>query len=384
MEDDSDAGGNFFGNFDYNFETVSDINFIPAASALDVGSGNVTLNTTDFTRIYNASVPPTGSRTIPFANFTTSFDNSGNNEPHISFNARNGDWLADELNSAASTFDCSFVCNSVTIAGPADFCTTSTFSVPAPNSSVTWSVSPSNSLSFQQNQASTTFTAISGFKGNVTITATLSNPDCGLPIEVSRQVYVGRPMANTRFPDPTICTQVFVQPDPYILPVSPGAVSYQLVSNSPNLYVDQNVSPGQEITMTASQPGNYTITLTTINDCGSSQATIYVTAENCNGGFGGFSFTASPNPATTSLSINTKERDVSDKKQASSANSKTTSLAVSIKKVNYILYDFTGNPVIENEFYESADIDVSTLKSGNYFLKIIRDDGWETHQIIIE
>ncbi|WP_025663887.1 M57 family metalloprotease [Aquimarina megaterium] len=101
--------------------------------------------------------------------------------------------------------------------------------------------------------------------------------------------WVGLPKAYTRFPDPTICTNVFVQQDPYMLPVSPGADTYELTSNSPNLYVDTNVSPGHIITMIANQAGNYTITLKTTNQYGSSYATIYVTAIQCNGG-GGIGF----------------------------------------------------------------------------------------------
>ncbi|AXT59642.1 hypothetical protein D1816_04480 [Aquimarina sp. AD10] len=99
-------------------------------------------------------------------------------------------------------------------------------------------------------------------------------------------VWVGLPRAYTRFPDPTICTNVFVQSDPYRLPVSPGADTYELTSNSPNLFVDTVVFPGHEITMIANQPGNYTITLKTTNQYGSSFATIYVTANQCGGGIG--------------------------------------------------------------------------------------------------
>ncbi len=99
-------------------------------------------------------------------------------------------------------------------------------------------------------------------------------------------VWVGPPLAYTRYPDPTICTNVFVQNDPYMLPESPGADSYELTSNSPNLYVDNIVFPGQEITMITSQPGNYTVTLKTTNSYGSSFATIYVTAITCGGGIG--------------------------------------------------------------------------------------------------
>ena len=101
-------------------------------------------------------------------------------------------------------------------------------------------------------------------------------------------VVTGPPPAFTTDPDPTICTNVFVQPTPYALPVSPGADTYQLTSNSPNLYVDTFVQPGVPITMITNQPGNYTVTLTTSNQFGSSTATIFVTATSCGGGGFGF------------------------------------------------------------------------------------------------
>ncbi|WP_109302186.1 M57 family metalloprotease [Aquimarina sp. AU474] len=100
--------------------------------------------------------------------------------------------------------------------------------------------------------------------------------------------WVGLPRAYTRNPDPTICTNVFVQSDRYMLPVSPGADTYELTSNSSDLYVDRFVSPGQEITMITNRTGNYRVTLKTTNSFGSSYATIYVTAVSCNGGGIGF------------------------------------------------------------------------------------------------
>ncbi|SEL16776.1 Dual-action HEIGH metallo-peptidase [Aquimarina amphilecti] len=102
--------------------------------------------------------------------------------------------------------------------------------------------------------------------------------------------WVGLPIVRTRNPDPTICTNVFVQPDRYMLPVSPGADTYELTSNSSNLIVDRFVRPNQEILMIASQPGNYRLTLKVSNSFGSRSATIFVTANQCNDDGGGFGF----------------------------------------------------------------------------------------------
>ena len=104
--------------------------------------------------------------------------------------------------------------------------------------------------------------------------------------------WVGPPRAYTRNPDPTICTNIFLQYDEYKLPVSPGAQTYTLKSNSPYLWVNgfnssdgvSTVQPNTHINLTSNRAGNYTITLTTSNQYGSKTATIYVTANNCSGG----------------------------------------------------------------------------------------------------
>ncbi|MEI2422010.1 hypothetical protein V6O07_17160, partial [Arthrospira platensis SPKY2] len=102
-------------------------------------------NNNDYKRVYTAANPPTGNRAIPFDNFTTSFENSGLNERHITFNMRNGNWLATELdniNGNEDIFNCSFACNSNSISGVNRICSSSPyfFSVPAGADSYQWTV----------------------------------------------------------------------------------------------------------------------------------------------------------------------------------------------------------------------------------------------------
>lgn len=74
--------------------------FIPTPSALDVGEDNIAFNNNDYFLKYNAANPPTAPKNIPFDNFITAYtEGSAQNERHISFNLRNGDWLATELDS---------------------------------------------------------------------------------------------------------------------------------------------------------------------------------------------------------------------------------------------------------------------------------------------
>jgi hypothetical protein len=136
----------FIGNGNINFNTEDTFGFIPVTSALDVGAGATILNNQDYFRVYNAANPPTGNLEIPFHNFITAyFDNSSENEQHISFNFRNGDWLAAELVENEQFFNCSYACGDVSINASSALCTSATFSVPEGADSVEWSVSPSNS-----------------------------------------------------------------------------------------------------------------------------------------------------------------------------------------------------------------------------------------------
>lgn len=184
------------GNYGYTVDLNPNFNFIPAVSALDVGKGNVVLTSSDYLAKYSAAAPPTGSKAIPFVNFTTSFNTAGINEPHISFNARNGKWLASEMDAVAGSdiFDCAFVCSSNSITGASSICTSGTFSVSVPNgTTVNWSITPSNAATFPTGSAtSKTFTKSATFNGNATISATISNPTSGCPsILVTKTVTFG-------------------------------------------------------------------------------------------------------------------------------------------------------------------------------------------------
>jgi hypothetical protein len=116
--------------------------FIPTASALDIGKNTVTLNDSDYLRSYVGGNPPTGSKSSPFDNFSSDFDVNSNihNKPHISFNPRNGDWLANELEEDDAIVDCSDFCGDTAIIGEEILCTTGTYSINT-DYNVNWSIS---------------------------------------------------------------------------------------------------------------------------------------------------------------------------------------------------------------------------------------------------
>jgi hypothetical protein len=170
-------------------------NFIPTASALDIGKNNVNLNDSDYLRSYVGGNPPTGTKSTPFANFSTDFDTNPNihNKPHISFNPRNGDWLANELNETTSVADCSAFCSDSAIIGEDMLCSNGNYSINT-GAYVNWSITEGNdivSLSSISNNTTNVSQVNSNRSGFVTLRGYV-NSECG-NITLSKRFWVGVP-----------------------------------------------------------------------------------------------------------------------------------------------------------------------------------------------
>ena len=139
---ESNTENNVFVVYDFNVTNNSNFSFIPVTSALDVSSGRTTLTKADQFKNYNSETPPTGNKAIPFINFTTSFNRSGLNEEHLSFNFRNANWLASELDeiSGVQKFNCEYFCDSVSISGPNTLCDQANYTFPLIGNRYTWRI----------------------------------------------------------------------------------------------------------------------------------------------------------------------------------------------------------------------------------------------------
>ncbi|WP_019037537.1 T9SS type A sorting domain-containing protein [Psychroflexus tropicus] len=383
----------FLINLNVTARTANSFNFIPTISALDVGGGSTTLNNNDYTRFYTAANPPIGNKEIPFDNFTTSFDSSGLNETHISFNRRNGDWLAAELDENNEVFDCSFVCSDINITAPSLLCTSGTFSVTAGADSVIWSVSPSNSgvaISSGQGTNEATLTLTGGYSGQVTITANLISGDCGNVLSNPLVIWTGKPSTPNPIVGPSsVNTGALVN---YQSGGSSGATSYEWWLPFPYEtvttfdYFGQNwqklsgasSSPSiQVFTGYAGTSGN--IQVMGRNSCGIGGARIL--SVNHGGGGGEipvappgddeeYKFIAYPNPSKNLLNINAID------------TSKSNGIYTSVSGG---LYNLNGKEVRSVKFYnDKSIIDTYGLKRGVYILKVYYDNTIETHQIIVE
>jgi hypothetical protein len=105
--------------FSYNnsFSIIRRFCFIPTTSALDIGQGNILLNSANYLAKYVGGNPPLSPLNSPFVNFTTAFnsdplffrdkDNTWSflaqgNEDHETYYRRTSNWLADELNGVTA------------------------------------------------------------------------------------------------------------------------------------------------------------------------------------------------------------------------------------------------------------------------------------------
>ncbi len=186
-------GGGYYATKNNNIALPSGVSlkdkfsFIPTASALDIGKNTVSLSDTDYLRSYVGGNPPTGTKSSPFANFSSDFDTNSNihNKPHISFNPRNGDWLANELNQSSAVVDCSDFCSdSNAIIGQEVLCAIGNYSINT-NYNVNWSISEGAHLVEIVSTSSNSITLRrinSTASGNITISGAIGSAsnECGI------------------------------------------------------------------------------------------------------------------------------------------------------------------------------------------------------------
>ncbi|XLS29002.1 T9SS type A sorting domain-containing protein [Flavobacteriaceae bacterium M23B6Z8] len=152
---------------------------------------------------------------------------------------------------------------------------------------------------------------------------------------------------------------------------------------------------GKELYVDPTNAGNGYVTYVASNDCGEIIICkpITVDGSNCGPAYTNFPGTYScgdtgfrmsanygiePNPASTTLTIR-------DLRELSTTSSKSN-LFKAKQPLIYKIYDFGGILMKEGSFRQqgSMQINVSGLKEGYYFLKIVHQDQAEVHQLIIE
>lgn len=152
---------------------------------------------------------------------------------------------------------------------------------------------------------------------------------------------------------------------------------------------------GKELYVDPTNAGNGFVTYVASNDCGEIIICKPVTVDgtNCGPAYTNFpgtyacgdtgfrmaaNYGIEPNPASTTITL----RDLTE---ATNSTGKTN-IRRSKQPLIYKIYDFSGVLAMEGSFQQmrSMQINVSALREGYYFLKIIHDGQAEVHQLIIE
>lgn len=377
--------------------------FIPTASALDIGKRNITLIDEDYKKSYVGAIPLVSPKNSPFANFVTDFDivnPNAHNKQHISFNPRNGKWLASELNALSNPYtnpelaNCSFMCsgNSASqITGNDAVCGTSVFSVPSGADSYNWSITEGGYLAnLTGNNTSTVTLTINNGSGYVTLQVIYGNAICG-GITITKRIWVGAPQITGLIcpNQSTICSGTFCQQEL-------GLPSFDLTNNveasvigmtdleigektnweweriNANIVIAQDTR-GNEIYIAPNYIGQTGVRVRAKNNCGWSEwSELYFEVVDCSNNLMRLSedektFLVYPNPSNEKVNIDLRDANNLPEKNA---------------KISGELFDIMGKSKAKIQIKDNrASFFVSGLNKGVYVLKIYINGKIESHQI---
>lgn len=382
---DTTTINNEFINLGISAYMAPSFDFIPVPSALDIGGGSTPLNNSYYLKNYNSGTPPAAPYASPYANFTTSFQpNSNLNEEHISFNARNGDWLATEIDNNSNNnevFDCSFICSDAKITGGSTLCNSGVYSVSSAATDYNWTITQgANLVNFTGNgtNAINVTPSTPTANGKVVLSVNLGNAKCGFRT-LTKTIWIGVPSFNfiRNNNESEFCDTKYHYVSFFVN--LPENTTLEFISTSPSLGYTSN---GNLYTFKFGKgfTGFFNPIAEATNACGSylaeSAEEIYI--KNCN------SLTSQnramqsdeskfysiyPNPANEIVNVSILDTDRTP---------------VSAAKILAILYDFNGVQKKQVEIINNnASINVADLIEGLYILKINVDGIEETHQIIV-
>lgn len=388
------SNNNWFYNYDYNLNVNLNFDFIPATSALDVGSGNVTLTNSDYFIKYTAASPPTGNRTIPFNNFTTSYNqNNSLNAQHISFNRRNGDWLSTELDNIISNndiFDCTYICSGNVVTGPETLCTSATYSGPNGGTFSNWTITQgANLVTLTGNGTSNiTLTALANVFGQVTLTYNTGDNGarCG-NITLTKTIWVGLPQFNEFTFGSGLSQNPCIAPIDCLTSGLPSTEIFASFSGLSTIEFNNNAnwewvrynnfiflnSSRNRATICPLAIGNSGFKVRVKNACGWSEWVDYpsfdITSCSDNGIFSSNIYTVYPNPSQDIVTIDLRDQN----------NQPDNTKKITIELFNIL--GITKSKIQINN--NKATFSVAGLTKGIYVLKIYINDQVESHQIAV-
>ena len=383
--------------------------FIPVVSSLDIKRNNGPVNPPDYLKKYAGGATPEPALTSGFNNFIVDFnENNPVNNEHISFQARNGNWLAQELqvNPAAPVYpvvNCSFICATNQITGNSAICAAGSYSAPSGAAFYNWTITQGAANVTLQGNGTRNITLIPtpGASGQVILSLTMGGGGCG-NVTITKTIWAGRPgslSANSNITGPTIVATGALVGYQINSPLPQGATSYEWMLPHPYEtvqvfdYFGQNwqkmegsVDSGINV-FTGYAKINGLVQVMGKNECGCGGAKMLAVQHSgrINGGGGGPGggaiprmagpiesniFTIFPNPATDIINIELRSKtDKPDNKADISAT----------------LYNLVGQEKAKIKINNNkASIPTATLTKGLYVLQIGIDGNIETHHIGLE
>ncbi len=366
------AASNMFGNYGIQMNIRDNFGFIPTPSALDIGNGTIALNNADFFTKYNSETPPLAPKNSPFVNFTTSFNNSGTNENHISFNTRNGNWLATELdiNSPRNhIFNCTYICSDSQIIGTNLFCDAATFTAPAITTFYNWTITQGAGLVTLTGNGTpnVTLTALPDASGAVTLSLTMGDNwiKCG-NVTLTKTIWIGKPSFTFEYnyfdPQPIKSTICVVSDNPNNTLEQQGItnISYKLCTTDTVTTIDNSYCMMPR--------NNCCFEFTATNSCGSTTIIYdcFTSKQSNNSSY----FNIYPNPSSNIVNIDLRDQN----------NQPTISTPIIGELFDLMGLSRTKVEIIDNK----ATFSVLGLEKGIYVLKIYINDKVESYQIAVE
>jgi hypothetical protein len=361
--------------------------FIPEASALFVGGGAISsLSTAQLNSGYSISNPPSGASAIPFARFVTGVKtNLTSNEGHVTFTARNGDFILKELDQNYTALNnCNAVCSNgtATINGPATLCQTATYQV---NNSLfsgattTWSVTGSATLVSSNGNSATI--AANG-SGTATIQATVAS-DCSIETLPALTVSVGlQSLSGSDYVDRTYQSSHYQYVTSTVTALPGTSSSDYIWYNEINNQRGSQIGSGLTLNHYPLAPGTVLFFRCEANTtCGTSLYRSY--AYNSNGSSSmAASIQIYPNPSSNTMSITATDITPSNSTaQATDAPLQSNQVEYEVQLLN------TKGQVLKKgkgKGKDSAILNIQDVPNGTYFIHVISGDILIRKQAVIQ
>ncbi|MDR6968232.1 pimeloyl-ACP methyl ester carboxylesterase [Flavobacterium arsenatis] len=370
--------------------------FIPVVSALDIRRNNQPVLEVDYLKKYAAGTTPEPALTSGFHAFIVDYTDNFINNEHISFQVRNGNWLAGHLTEELSIpTDCSYMCSTREPNWADSICTSQMFTSPViiSDATYTWSISEGYNLVIGSatNLQSFTVTNRNIGSGYITIDLFVTTLACGTK-NFTKRLWVGLPTirqpldcATNPLNDPS-CTLTLCKSNEYLVNNLIRIEAVGLAQNS--TYLDwewvkisnnfnwNTVGANGSIRIQTSQTGPVVFKVRAKNACGWTPWLIQnYTVVNCPGPIASRMasetiYTVYPNPATDIVNISLRDQN----------NIPSTDTAVSGELVDMNGQTKTTVQINNNQ----ATFSVAGLPMGIYVLNINVNGQIEGHQIAVE